>query len=146
MPYLFWAFVHTKMENHVMFASAALCLMAAYALVAAVEGARAARTSWRRWGLWALAVAWVALPLRFSVERWRPFRRDEPERALAAALRALPGPSEGKVAFFGAQCRCAPAAMYYSGQPAYPFDASDETRAAVEAKGYRVAPLPELVK
>jgi 4-amino-4-deoxy-L-arabinose transferase-like glycosyltransferase len=143
VPYLFFAFARTKMENHVLFAAPAVCLMVAWAIGALTEALRSPLQRWWRVMLTALLASWVLLPARFTIERWKPFQLDPQERALARALRALPAEIDGAPqVYFGASCHCAPAAMFYAGVTAYPGDADASQRTSVLAAGSQPAALP----
>jgi 4-amino-4-deoxy-L-arabinose transferase len=81
VPYAVFSLAATKMEGYVMIAAPAVLLMVAAALVALIEK----RTLLRG----ALAAALVVLPVRFTLERYKPFEVRQVERERAARLRAL---------------------------------------------------------
>ncbi|MGE5047749.1 MAG: ArnT family glycosyltransferase, partial [Deltaproteobacteria bacterium] len=106
LPYAFFALVATKMENYVMPAAPAIMLMSAWSTV----------QLWRTPSRWArvLAAALVLLPVRYTIERWKPFRHFEQERRIARALRALPS---GRVLVVAAKHPIE--AMFYGARAAY---------------------------
>ena len=106
VPYALFAFVATRMENYVMIAAPAIALMVA-------AGALDLCRTEGLWGRIAMA-ALVLLPMRYTVERWKPFHRFDEERAVASALRALPS---GRVVIVGATHPIE--AMFYGDREAY---------------------------
>jgi dolichyl-phosphate-mannose-protein mannosyltransferase len=106
LPYAFYAVVATKMENYVMPAAPAIALMVAWSAV----------QLWRaqpRWSL-VLAAALVLLPVRYAIERWKPFHQFGEEREVARALRGLPS---GRVLVVAAKHPIE--AMFYGDRAAY---------------------------
>lgn len=79
LPYAFFAFVATKMAGYVMPAAPAILLVVGAAVV----------ELWRkrRPAAFALAALLVALPVRYTLERWKPLRRFDEERAVARSVR-----------------------------------------------------------
>lgn len=125
VPYIFFAFVATRMENYVMVAAPAIALMVAWAALELWNGA----------GLWkrAIAAALVLLPVRYAVERWEPFHRFEEERAVAARLRTLPA---GRVLLVGASHPIE--AMFYGEREAYAGTPDPPVLARLRAEGWQV--------
>jgi 4-amino-4-deoxy-L-arabinose transferase-like glycosyltransferase len=125
LPYAFFSLVATKLENYVMPAAPAVALMVAWA---AVE-------LWRERPRWMhlLAASLVLLPVRYAVERWKPFRRFEEERAVARALRALPS---GRVLVVGA--RHPIETMFYGDRAAYAEVPQAATLERLRAEGWRI--------
>ena len=93
LPYAFFSLVPTRMENYPLLAAPAFALVIAAAALDLAALRRPLATL--------VAAALVLLPLRYCVERWKPFQQFPEERALAAQLRALP--DEGRVLIVGSQ-------------------------------------------
>lgn len=82
VPYLFFSLVATKMPSYVMIAAPAVFLMIGAAVVRLVDDVRAQDAGvWRRRLGVLLAVLLVALPARFTLERWRPLHNEQPPLA-----------------------------------------------------------------
>lgn len=81
IPYTVFSLTATKMAGYVMIAAPAVLLMIAAAFVALREKRTLLRS--------ALAGALVVLPVRFTLERYKPFEVRQVERERAARLRAL---------------------------------------------------------
>jgi 4-amino-4-deoxy-L-arabinose transferase len=125
LPYAFFSLVATKMENYVMPAAPAIALMTSWAAVE-LWGAR------QRW-MHVLAAALVLLPVRYAVERWKPFHRFEDERSVARALRGLP---EGRVLIVGAKHPIE--AMFYGDRAAYAEVPEASTLERLRAEGWHI--------
>lgn len=125
LPYAFFGAVATKMENYAMPAAPAMALMIGWAAVGAWR--------WRAFWMRAFAAALVALPVRYAVERWKPFHRFEEERAVARTVRALPA---GQVLVIGAQHFIE--AMFYGDRAAYLEVPDSTTLQRLRAEGWRV--------
>jgi 4-amino-4-deoxy-L-arabinose transferase len=82
LPYIFFSLIATKMENYVMQAAPAMALVIA---AVAVEFWRL-----RKPLPMILAAAFVALPVRYCVERWKPLQEFRLESQAAARLRHQP--------------------------------------------------------
>ena len=76
LPYAFFSAIATKLENYAMPAAPALALMVAWS---AAELWRA-RLRWMR----VLAAGLLLLPVRYAVERWKPFWRHPPIRSCSS--------------------------------------------------------------
>jgi len=125
LPYAFFSIIATKMENYAMPAAPAIALMVAWS---AVELWRA-RSGWMR----VLAAGLLLLPVRYAVERWKPLRRFDEDRAVARTLRALPS---GKVLVVGAKHPIE--AMFYGDRAAYAETPDAATLARLRGEGWQV--------
>ena len=153
LPYLFFSFVPTKLANYILFAAPALFLMIGVALsellavlarpAAEASGPEAIPAAQRlpRPVLALVALALFALPVRFLVERWKPFHRFDEERALAASLRVLPARlGQEKLVLFGSPAPIE--TMFYTDYAAYPDPPGPEAAARAAAAGLRIVVLP----
>jgi hypothetical protein len=99
VPYAIFSFAATKMAAYPLVAMPAIDLMIALALVDGFGAAPALASSRpvRRAATMIVCAALVLLPVRYCVERWKPFFRDRPQIEQARQLRQLaralgPGP------------------------------------------------------
>jgi 4-amino-4-deoxy-L-arabinose transferase len=140
--YLFFSLIHTRMPNFTMMASPAVFLIlgAAITKLVAAFSLEALQLRWRRLALAALLVL-TLLPIRYLFERWKPWRREFPERAWAAELRRLrPAAGVAPVARFGESHSVE--AMFYTGGVAYAEEARPEDLAEAERRGFQVVRSP----
>ena len=80
-----------------------------------------------------IPAALLLLPVRYAVERWKPFQHFEAERAVARALRALP---EGRVLVVGAGHPIE--AMFYGDRAAYAEVPAEGTLSRLRAAGWQI--------
>ncbi|HEY0780965.1 MAG TPA: hypothetical protein VGE98_00810, partial [Thermoanaerobaculia bacterium] len=134
IPYLAFSLAATKMASYVMIAAPAVFLVIAafwLRLRAAAPEAAWARAL-RALGLFLL----LALPLRYTLERLKPWSDYDRDPAWARQLKALParlGPQ--KAALFGVDHPIE--AMFYTPYPAYPGLPNAATVAMLRAQGFR---------
>lgn len=134
VPYLVFSVVATKMPAYVMTAAPALFLIQAAFWWHVYDALPAAR--WRRWGVVLLALL-LLLPLRYGLERVKPFQGFGLEPAWARDLRSLPdrlGP--GRSVLFGTAHPIE--AMFYTPWPAYSVLPDAAQVRDLNARGYRV--------
>jgi 4-amino-4-deoxy-L-arabinose transferase len=142
LVYGFFTLVPTRMPNYVMLSAPAVMLMVATftdRLLSLLQTGALAGA--RRKAAWAAVALLLILPVRFMLERYKPFRRWEKETEQAMKLRRLGTSlaSEEKVVLFNASSPFD--AMFYTGRTAYPSPPTDEERRQCEARGYRVIVL-----
>ncbi len=139
VPYVVFSLVATKMPAYVMTAAPALFLIQAafwWYLYDALPELR-----WRRWGAGFLALL-LLLPLRYGIERVKPFEGFALEPAWARDLRSLPdrlGP--GRSVLFGTAHPID--AMFYTPWPAYSILPDARQARDLAARGYRVVVLQD---
>lgn len=133
VPYAIFSLVATKMPGYVMIAAPAVFLavaeMAVTLQAAAVTGARR---------LLALLVVLllVGLPVRYAVERLRPFAEADREPAWAADLKALGARVNAPCVVF-AEPRPIEA-LFYTPCSAYPFPPTEAQIEELVRRGYRI--------
>jgi hypothetical protein len=132
VPYAVFSLAATKMPAYPLIAAPAIALMIAWAVIDVwnwlprLFGARKEVAA-------VLITAWLMLPLRFAIERWKPFERFDAERAAAHELKALSPPRDAVL--FGLPDPIS--AMFYTGVPAYAEVPGDADRARCVSAGYR---------
>jgi hypothetical protein len=80
-----------------------------------------------------LAAGLVLLPLRYAVERWKPFHQFKEEREVASALRALPS---GRVLVVAAKHPIE--AMFYGDRAAYSGLPDPSTLQRLSREGWQI--------
>jgi len=100
VPYLFFSFAATKMPAYPMVAAPAFCLILADVVAMARERLRATTDRRIRWALIGLVVVTLGLPVRYGLERVKPFRAAARKGAFVERHRALaPQLDDGSVVF-----------------------------------------------
>ena len=133
VPYVVFSLAATKMPAYVMVAAPAIFLIVAR-FIAFIFELRPGTTA-RRIARILLIVLLVALPVRYTFERVRPFR-PRPVPAWKTDLQAIGSGVRAPCVLFGTAR--AIEAMFYTPCAAYPFRASPGDRESAAARGYDV--------
>jgi len=125
LPFLFFSAVATKMPGYIMMSSPAIFILLAYQCGDIIEKSRGTQL---RIPALVLVALLIALPVRYCMERAKPFSRHDRNPRWAQELRALPEKLRpGKAAVFNVQHEIE--AMFYAPVTAYSFI---PTRAQIE--------------
>lgn len=133
VPFLFFSFAQTKMQGYTLFAAPALFLMIAYYWHYLKNQLNKVRYKWMAW---VVLVALIALPVRYSIERIKPFGLLEPTPEWVAEIKKLK-PKEGeKMLLFNAKRPIE--IMFYTDIMAYRQIPSIDELDSLEREGYSI--------
>ncbi len=132
-PFIFFSFAQTKMQAYILFTCPALFLMTGEFLESLSDGRQ---LPFPRWMRLSLAVLLIALPVRYSIERMKPFRITERNPVWAKELRELgrEGIKKGILLNYPRPAE----AMFYTSLTAYRELPSPEVIEELKNKGYTV--------
>lgn len=135
VPFVFFSAATTKMQAYTLFTAPALFLMTALFFQYLYRWRNAFR--YRRVVVTVLILL-LALPVRYAIERIKPFDRRDRNPAWAKELKALRGviTDESRVVVFNAERPVE--TMFYAGCTAYPGIPHDTTLTRLSQKGYAV--------
>jgi 4-amino-4-deoxy-L-arabinose transferase len=134
LPYLFFSFVATKGSSYVMISSPAVFLILAYFCWYLIDNLSLFK---HKKLIIALIVLLVLLPVRYSLERMKPFKNYDKNPDWARELRALNNSIEdGNSVLFNVKRPIE--AMFYTSFTAYSFMPTEKQISRVHEKGYKV--------
>jgi len=134
LPYLFFSFVATKGSSYVMISSPAVFLILAYFCWYLIDNLSLFK---HKKLIIALIVLLVLLPVRYSLERMKPFKNYDKNPDWARELRALNNRIEdGNSVLFNVKRPIE--AMFYTSFTAYSFMPTEKQISRVHEKGYKV--------
>ena len=134
VPYLFFSFVATKMPGYVMMSAPPIFMMIAWA-VWDVTG-QLGKIKYRRTTIVALALL-IVLPVRYTIERVKPFNIEERNPRWSQELRELQGRvGDSKAAVFNVEHNIE--AMFYARVTAYPFIPDQHQIDEAMRRGFRI--------
>lgn len=134
LPYCFFSIVATKMPGYVMIAAPAIFIMLAQAFWDIQE--KKSEFKFKK-AIVVLLVFLIALPIRYSYERVRPFQKTDRHPAWVEELRLLESKvGRGKSAVFNVKENIE--AMFYAKITAYPFIPNQAQLEQAVSRGFRV--------
>ena len=134
VPYLFFSFVATKMPGYVMMSAPPILMMIAWTFWDAAD--RLGKLKYRKTAIVALALL-IILPVRYTIERVKPFSAEERNPAWAKELRGLQGCiGWSKAAVFNVEHNIE--AMFYARVSAYPFVPDQHQIDEAMRRGFRI--------
>jgi len=133
IPFVFFSLARTKMQGYMLFTAPALFIMTAVFWVMLSE---IKTRSWYRYALNVLLVLFMLLPLRYSLERVKPFQISDRNPEWVKGLRALnrEAPDNGVLLNYANPVE----AMFYTGLTAYSEIPGEATVRELLDKGYTV--------
>jgi 4-amino-4-deoxy-L-arabinose transferase-like glycosyltransferase len=134
VPYIFFSFAATKMAGYVL--PSAIPVLTISALFWTVLERHIRSHANYKWLGILILVALIALPVRYCIERLKPFQDLSPSREAKQNLIARIGPDPAHTVVFG--CKQQYEAMFYTDCIAYERPEDAATRDSLEKRGYRV--------
>jgi len=132
LPFLFFSFVQTKMPGYIAFTAPALFIITAICLYDLLQY----RIDKWKWIVTIVLLAFIVLPIRYTIERIKPFDKKERAPQWVAQLKAL-----NRIPMKNAVLLNYPAyieAMFYTNMTAYNFLPTKEEIIRIQQKGYNV--------
>lgn len=135
VPFVFFSLATTKMQAYTLFTAPALFVITAHFFQYLYRWRNAFRY---RWAVVAALILLLALPVRYTIERTKPFDMRDRNPAWAKELKALRGAiaDPGRVVIFNTERPVE--AMFYTGCTAYPGIPPDSTLTRLRTEGYTV--------
>jgi 4-amino-4-deoxy-L-arabinose transferase-like glycosyltransferase len=134
LPYLFFSAVATKMPGYIMMSAPAIFMLLAHQCGDILEQSRGTRL---RVPALIMVALLIVLPVRYCMERAKPFSRNDRDPRWAQELRALPQKLRpGRAALFNVQHEIE--AMFYAPVTAYRFVPTRAQVAEARRQGFRV--------
>jgi len=143
IPLLIFSLAVTKRYTYLLIAAPALFIIQAYYWFYIYELRLKVRYKWL---LFILLFAMLALPVRYSIERAKPFKKIDKSPSWATELKSLNGkfPEDGKTIIFNTEHYIE--GMYYTEYTFYPFIPEQELIDSLRNNGYRVFLYQEIIK
>jgi len=134
IPYIFFSFVATKMPGYVMLSAPAIFIILSWATWEIREKMNDQKY---RIALISLLLLLIALPIRYSIERVKPFENKDRDPAWTKELRRLEGKvGDSKAAVFNIEHYIE--AMFYAKVSAYPFIPDQRQIDQAVGRGFKV--------
>lgn len=133
IPFLFFSLARTKMQGYMLFTAPALFIMTAVFWVMLSE---IKVRSWYRHLVNVLLVLFILLPVRYSLERAKPFQISDKNPEWVKGLRQLKeeGMEKGVILNYANPVE----AMFYTGMTVYPYIPDEEAVRSLVRQGYPV--------
>lgn len=132
LPFLFFSFVQTKMPGYTAFTAPALFIITAICFYELLQY----RTGKWKWLVTIVLLAFIVLPIRYTIERIKPFDKRERSPRWVAQLKAL-----NKIPMKNAVLLNYPAyieAMFYTNMTAYNYLPTKEAINEIQLKEYDI--------
>jgi len=133
IPFFFFSIARTKMQGYLLFVSPALFIMTAEFWLMLAEF-RISRN--QKWFYNLILILLIALPVRYTIERTKPFEKSERNPQWVADLKKLNGRKIDKGVLFNYDNPIE--AMFYTNLTVYPFIPDTKTIADLQRKGYSI--------
>ncbi|NRA11171.1 MAG: glycosyltransferase family 39 protein [Crocinitomicaceae bacterium] len=133
VPYLFFSFAATKMQGYTLFTAPALFLLIAFYFHYLKFNLSKFK---QKWLVVAVLIALIALPIRFSLERLKPFNKYERNPAWIVAIKKLDLGESDKTVIFNTDHPIE--VMFYTDYTAYTQIPSNRILDSLSNQGYKI--------
>ncbi len=134
VPYVFFSFAATKMVGYILPTTIPVLTISALFWVVLERHVRSGARS--KWAGILILIVLIALPIRYCIERMKPFQDLASRRALRQHIIDTVGPDPTHAVVF--DCKYQYEAMFYTGCVAYERSADNATKRSLSERGFRV--------